>query len=504
MFKKSISILVLTLCFAALSPAQEIQQHKEAKAAWMASINDLTSEESRTYEALKNVTGDQEEKLEMQLMEIDARKLGRKVAYIIKNPNSDFSLSLVNDELLFLGNYENGSLLYSKLGKSAKSKPMAKKIAERLAVLKHSAIGAQMPDFTQPDTEGRPVKLSDFKGKYVLVDFWASWCHPCRAENPNVLKAYGEYKDKGFTVLGISLDDKAERWKKAIEEDQMPWTQLSDLKGFKNEVSSYYGINAIPSTLLIDPTGKIIAKDLRGKALHRKLKAIFGDGTDAKRLNDSISKLKRPERLKWIEGYADKNPGSPSGPYFLSEFLKFDYQTTIGQQEAILNKFTGLAKNTPEYVSMAKALENKKKLLPGNIAPDFTLLQPDGRPLTLSAMRGKYVLIDFWASWCVPCRKAIPHLKEVYAKYKDKGFEILSLSSDQNQEAWRKAMDQEQMPWPQVCDDFPEQFKPSRVGSTYQNVFLPFYVLVDKEGKILVYSGQASEVEEELKRIFSK
>lgn len=118
-------------------------------------------------------------------------------------------------------------------------------------------------------------------------------------------------------------------------------------------------------------------------------------------------------------------------------------------------------------------------------------------------MRGKYVLIDFWASWCVPCRKAIPHLKEVYEKYRSKGFEILSLSGDQNQEAWRKAMDQEKMPWPKVCDDFPAQFAPSRVGSIYQTRFIPFYVLLDKEGKILVYSGNEQEIESKLQQIFN-
>jgi len=220
-----------------------------------------------------------------------------------------------------------------------------------------------------------------------------------------------------------------------------------------------------------------------------------------KALNDSISKLKRPERLKWITEYIAANPSSVSGPYFLSEFLKFDYQTPMEQQEELMDKFTGAAKETKTYVAMAAVLQKKRKLKPGNTAPDFTLMQANGKKLKLAEMRGKYVLIDFWASWCVPCRKAIPHLKTVYAKYKSKGFEIISLSADQNQEAWKKALQQEKMPWLQVVDEFPEKFAPSVVGNLYEVKFLPFYVLLDKAGKILVYSGNEQEVEAQLDKV---
>ena len=144
-----------------------------------------------------------------------------------------------------------------------------------LAVELAARIGETILDFTQNDVEGRPVSAADFRGKYVFIDFWASWCGPCRAENPNVLKAYNTYKDKNFTVLGVSLDDDGARWKKAIEEDGLPWVQVSDLKGFENEISGYYGIRGIPSTLLVDPEGKIIAKDLRGDELHQKLEEIL-------------------------------------------------------------------------------------------------------------------------------------------------------------------------------------------------------------------------------------
>lgn len=504
MFKNTISALMLLLHLAAAACAQESPKpDKAALEAWQSSIRDLTARESEIYAALKTSNEADEEKLELELKNLADKKLQRKAAYISAHPQSTFSIGLVSEELLFMGNYENGGLLFSKLDQVARQSPEGKKIEAKLAVLKRSAIGQQMPDFSQHNMDGKPVKFSDFRGKYVLVDFWASWCKPCRAENPNVLKAYEQYNDKGFTVLGISLDDKAESWKKAVMDDKMPWAQVSDLKGFKNEVSSYYGIQSIPSTLLINPEGIIIAKDLRGKALQRKLATLFKSAGSDKLLNDSISKMKRPERLQWISDYITDHPESVSGAYFLDEFLKFDYQMTIQQKEALLNKFSGPAQQSEQYIAMAAALKRKKELLPGHMAPDFTLLQPNGKPLTLSATRGKYVLIDFWASWCVPCRKAIPHLKEVYAKYKSKGFEIISLSADQADASWKKALEIEKMPWLQVVDEFPDKFSPSRVGSKYEVSFLPFYVLLDKTGKILVYSGNEKEVEDKLESLLN-
>jgi len=226
---------------------------------------------------------------------------------------------------------------------------------------------------------------------------------------------------------------------------------------------------------------------------------VFGQLSESdKTLNDSISKLKRADRWKWIEDYVAKKPSAAAGTYFLSEFLKFDTETTLEQHDALMGKFTDNARNSAEYMAMAKSIALKKALLPGNIAPDFTLLKPDGKPLTLSSMRGKYVLIDFWASWCKPCRAAIPHWKEVYSKYKDKGFEIIAVSSDQDQTSWKKAMEQEQMAWPQVVDDFPEKYKPSRIGDMYQIRFIPFYILLDKRGMILAATADHQEIDDTL------
>ncbi len=135
--------------------------------------------------------------------------------------------------------------------------------------------GKLAPDFTLPDTLGQNVSLSSYRGKYTLVDFWASWCGPCRQENPEIVKAYDMYKDKNFTILGVSLDNNKEAWLKAIEKDGLTWQQVSDLKKWESEVTELYDIQAIPFNVLLDPQGKVIATTLKGNALHIKLAEIF-------------------------------------------------------------------------------------------------------------------------------------------------------------------------------------------------------------------------------------
>ena len=233
------------------------------------------------YEAYSKASAAKDEASRKALEDkIDALSIDSKKVYgdyAKENPNSPIALYAVNQYAGWDMNAEEVGPLFAALPAATQQSASGKNLNDRLEIARKTAIGNYAMEFTQNDTLGTPVSLSSFKGKYLLVDFWASWCGPCRRENPNVVKAFQQFKNKNFHILSVSLDQPGakEKWMDAIHKDNLTWSHVSDLKYWENDVAKQYGIRAIPQNFLLDPTGKIVAKNLNGEDLQKKLASLI-------------------------------------------------------------------------------------------------------------------------------------------------------------------------------------------------------------------------------------
>lgn len=216
--------------------------------------------------------------LQLQNKELQAEEETIQKKFIKTHPSALVSL----DVLFYYAYYspcEEVKALYDGLSPAVKNSQRGVEYAAELKKMATVSVGKAAPDFTLPDTSGKDISLSSFKGKYVLVDFWASWCPLCRQANPDIVKVYNQFKDKNFTILGVSLDKTGDKatWMKAIHHDNLTWTQVSELKFWKSEVVGLYHLTALPQNFLLDPDGKIIARELTGEELSARLSGLLGN-----------------------------------------------------------------------------------------------------------------------------------------------------------------------------------------------------------------------------------
>ncbi|MCD0488622.1 redoxin domain-containing protein [Pedobacter sp. MC2016-14] len=583
-----------------------------------------------------------------QMQSIGKKYKEMEMKFFYQHPASLLTMAMIREKTAIADPESAAEMqkLIAHLSPRLRNRPDMLEISKRLQLHSTLTIGKPALNFSIPDTTGTAVSLSSYRGKYVLVEFWASWCGPCRAQTPYLLESYHTYKNNNFDILGISLDSSREKWIKAIKEDKLPWAQVSELKGFKSEIVSKYGIVGVPLNFLIDPNGKIVACNLRNEELPAKLAELLSPAVKTFTISGKLNSIKTgkihlsqkaslmemsknpnallrdsaeivdgqfsfkgtikedviPVYLSMLtpssvkERAEDPMAGQAVRYFYLSSgnikvegdnfknlifsgnkevaaFSKLDsllqpvqkmsdeafrqqLKLTMrdefpGKKEALmacmakmdsLNKIekkiestfliqhpdallniaiikerAGMAeidnagdigrlaaslspelRNRPDMMAISKRMNALASLTIGNPALDFSMPDSTGKSISVSSFRGKYVLVEFWASWCGPCRTQIPHLLKSYAAFKDKNFEILGVSLDSSREKWLKAVHDEKLPWTQICE---AKALESKVVSMYGITGIPLNFLLDPNGVIIAKDLRDEKLAEKLKML---
>lgn len=243
------------------------------------SANSYSMQNSKLYGEYQqaNKSGDKEaeEQVRTKLEKVFEAEQAFSKDFAMKNMDNLAGLHVVRRKLVYNMSYDDLKAALDKVPAANKDNEYYTYLTDHLAKLEKTKIGNVAPDFTMKDTAGNDVSLSDFKGNYTLVDFWASWCVPCRRANPHVVEIYKDFHPKGFEILGVSFDQTRDKWLQAIKDDKLQWTQVSDLKYWDNAAGKLYGINSIPHTVLVDPDGKIVMNNFTHEELRTKLEELY-------------------------------------------------------------------------------------------------------------------------------------------------------------------------------------------------------------------------------------
>lgn len=500
--------------------------------------------------------------------------------------------------------------LLNTFDKSMQKNYYAKQMLDKINLTKACEVGQPAPDFEAKDLNGNLVKLSSLKGQYVLVDFWASWCGPCRKEIPNLKKVYAEFKDKGLKLVGLSIDDREANWRKAVQEEQLDYLQLWDPQ---KATMKLYNYNGIPFIVLISPEGIILEKQLRGTDVRKKVvqhmtgnrftihatldKAFTGkvylscikdrltridsvsvngnqfsftgsidkvdvyrvmsrpfafdvsvcvepggeynvsiqgnrkadievmNGTEQKIMNqykalispfeqkseelstrymetekkkDTAAKESLMEEMsktfqekeKAAVNFLNSTPQSFASVVIASELLLYQYEDL----KKLYEKFDTVSYADSYYFRSFKKKyqEAADKWIQGKAAIDFTTTDINGKQVKLSDFRGKYVLLDFWASWCAPCRKKAKELRAIADQLEKKNIVMFGISMDDKRELWEKATKEDHIDWTNTSEL--KKFKENKIATDYKVTQLPTLFLLNPEGVIIKQSPSIEEL----------